>query len=389
MLKRLLKPLTSKSLFLFGPRGAGKSTFFENLYSQKETLKFDLRDPLLLDDLKMDPGRFKAECEQAITKNCVIIVDEIQRHPALLDYIHQFLEKKRGIFALTGSSSRRLKQLNVNFLAGRANVYELFPLSTLELGKKFDLNKSLCRGGLPESYLAKTDQESEEFLRSYALTYLEKEIQAEQWVRNLDPFRRFLPVAAQMNGKILNFSRIGRDVGVGDVTVRSYFEIMADTLMGFFLPSFDQSIRKQQRQAPKFFIIDTGIKRALDRTLRVPLLPQTSAFGDAFEHWVTLEIFKLASYYRSDWNFHYIKTKDDVEIDLIIKRPGKPLLQIDIKSAVRVRESDAKNLETLGVDIEKKSDRFLLSNDPLKQQFGKTQAMHWKDFFETQFKNLV
>lgn len=340
---------------------------------------FDLRDPVLLDELKIDPARFYSQVQAAIKQQRLILIDEIQKHPKLLDYVHQFLEKKKGIFALTGSSARRLKQLDVNFLAGRASVYDLFPLSTKELGKHFDLTKVLTRGGLPESYLADSDAASEEFLRAYALTYLEKEIQYEQWVRNLDPFRRFLFIASQMNGKILNYSAIAREVGVDDITVRSYFDILVDTLMGFYLPAFDHSVRKQQMKASKFFMIDTGIKRSLDRTLRVPLLPQTSAFGEAFEHWVTLEIYKLASYLRLDWQFFYLRTKDDVEIDLVIKRPGEALLLIEIKSKEKVRAQDARALETLGTDLEPKATKLLLSNDRVSQQFGTTQALHWQE----------
>jgi uncharacterized protein len=356
MIGRSLSPLSNRSFFLFGPRGAGKSTFINQFFLKKSPLTFDLRDPLLLDDLKRDPSRFKSETEGALLQNRPIIVDEIQKNTQLLDYIHQFLEKQNAVFALSGSSARRLKQLNVNFLAGRANVYDVFPLSTLELEDKFDLPKALMRGGLPESYLAQSDEASQEFLRSYALTYLEKEIQFEQWVRNLDPFRRFLSIASQMNGKILNYSAIAREVGVDDMSVRSYFEILADSLMGFFLPALHYSVRKQQVKSPKFYLIDTGIKRSLDRTLTVPLLPQTSAYGEAFEHWVILELYKNASYNRLDWQFSFIRTKEDVEIDLVIQRPAKPLLLIEIKSKSKVLKSDAHTLETLGNDLDPKAE---------------------------------
>lgn len=389
MIGRSLTPLKNRSFFIFGPRGAGKSTFLEQYYKHKSVLTFDLRDPVLLDELKLDPSRFRTQVEAACKQNRPIVVDEIQKHPALLDYIHQFLEKKSGLFALTGSSARRLKQLNVNFLAGRANVYDLFPLSSTELGNQFDLSKALTRGGLPESYLAQSEEQSQEFLRAYGLTYLEKEIQQEQWVRKLDPFRKFLSIASQMNGKILNYSAIARDVGVDDMTIRSYFEILVDTLMGFYLPAFDRSVRKQQTKTPKFYLIDTGIKRALDRTLTVPLLPQTSAFGDAFEHWVILELYKQSIYYRTDWQFFYVRTKDNVEIDLVIQRPGKSLLLIEIKSKNKVHESDAKCLETLGKDIDKRSVRRLLSQDRLTQKFGNTEAYHWKDAIGNLFESLI
>ncbi|MFM8316469.1 MAG: ATP-binding protein, partial [Deltaproteobacteria bacterium] len=208
----------------------------------------------------------------------------------------------------------------------------------------------------------------------------------EQWVRNLEPFRKFLSVAAQMNGKILNKSKIAKEVGCDDVTVANYFEILEDTLIGFHLPSYHTSVRKAQRQSPKFYFIDPGIKRALENTLSVDLLPQTYAWGEAFEHWVILEFIKNISYQRLDWTCHYLRTKDDVEIDLVIDRPGKKQLLVEIKSSTRVDASDAKNLETLGTDLDKKAEKYLLSLDKLSRKFGTTQAMHWITGLEAIFK---
>ena len=149
------------------------------------------------------------------------------------------------------------------------------------------------------------------------------EIQEERWVKNISPFRKFLAIAAQMNGKIINKSRIATEIGIDDVTVANYFEILEDTLIGFTLPSYHRSIRKAQRQAPKFYLIDPGIKRALDRTLSVPLEPQTSAYGEAFEHWIIIEFKKLISYRRLDWELSFLQTKDNVEVHLIVDRPGQ------------------------------------------------------------------
>jgi predicted AAA+ superfamily ATPase len=152
------------------------------------------------------------------------------------------------------------------------------------------------------------------FIERIPQDYLEKEIQAEQWVRNLDPFRKFLIIAAQMNGKIINRSSIAKDIGVDSATIQSYFDILKDTYMGFYLPAFNQSIRKQLRQTPKFYLADPGIKRALEKTTKVPLLPQTSAFGEAFEHWVILEFIKQASYKNLDFEFHYLQTKEGAAV---------------------------------------------------------------------------
>ncbi|NDG85000.1 MAG: DUF4143 domain-containing protein, partial [Proteobacteria bacterium] len=211
---------------------------------------------------------------------------------------------------------------------------------------------------------------------------LEKEIQQEQWIRKMEPFRRFLGVAAQMNGKIINREKISREVGVENSTIASYYEVLEDTLLGFELPAFHHSIRKAQRQAPKFYFFDTGVKRAVERTLKVPLLPQTAAFGEAFEHWLILELMKIAEYRDLGWKFHYLRTKDDVEIDLVVERPGEPLLLIEIKSKARVDSSDAKALRILGKDLDPRATRVILSQDPLEQSFEKVRAVHYRKFLQ-------
>jgi predicted AAA+ superfamily ATPase len=257
----------------------------------------------------------------------------------------------------------------------------------LELGDSHEIKQILERGSLPDALLASSPLDAREFLNAYVSTYLQKEIQEEQWVRNITPFRRFLAIAAQMNGKIINKSKIAREVGVDDVTVANYFEILEDTLLGFPLPAYHRSIRKAQKQASKFYLIDPGIKRALERTLTVELLPQTSAFGDAFEHWVILEFIKGSSYRRLDWSFSYLRTKDDVEIDLIVERPGQEKLLVEIKSKSRVEEADAKALETVGKDLDASATRWLLSNDPLEQKFGSTRAIYWLQGIRELFEN--
>ena len=379
MIQRKLNPSKINSYFLFGPRGTGKTTFLSKLYSPDDTLFVDLLNIDLIDELLLDSSRFQALIDQPEHIHKRVVVDEVQKYPRLLDVVHQQIQQKKRQFILTGSSSRRLKQTGVNLLAGRAWTYHLYPFTSEELGDRFDLKKALQWGGLPEASLAEDPLSAREFLNAYVGTYLEKEIQQEQWVRNLEPFRKFLAIAAQMNGKIINKSSIAREVRIDDVTVARYFEIVEDTLLGFFLPAYHHSIRKAQKQAPKFYWIDPGIVRALNRTLSVELLPQTSAWGEAFEHWVILEFKKNASYQRLDWEFSYIRTKDDVEIDLIITRPGQNPLFVEIKSKTQVHESDAKALETLGIDLNSKAEKWLLSNDPIEQKFGSTRALFWKD----------
>lgn len=377
MINRLIKPLSKSSYFIFGARGTGKSTWLKNSFNPKDVLYLDLLNRSLQDELMMDPDRFSQYLLHNDHKKKLVIIDEIQKLPQLLDTVHEHIEKYHRIFILTGSSARRLKQQGVNLLAGRALVYHLYPLSSVEIGSDFNLQRALEFGSLPSAYLAE-DAYAKEFLNAYVYTYLEKEIQQEQWVRKIEPFRRFLAIAAQMNGKIINRASLAREIKVDNTTIASYYEILEDTLMGFTLPAFHQSVRKSQILAPKFYFIDTGVKRAVEKMLSVPLIPKTSGFGEAFEHWFILEIYKLASYKRLDWSFHYLKTKDDVEIDLVIKRPGKKLLLLEIKSKTKVSESDAKALETLGKDLDKNSERLLISMDSLEQKFAGTRALHWQ-----------
>ena len=180
-----------------------------------------------------------------------------------------------------------------------------------------------------------------------------------------------------MNGKIINKSKIARDIGVDDVTVANYFEILEDTLLGISLPAFHLSIRKAQKQAPKFYFIDTGIKRALQKTLTVELLPQTSAYGEAFEHWFLLEVIKNASYQRKDWTYSYLRTKDDLEIDLIIQQP-KGLLLMEIKSKNRINKEDVKALSSLAKNIDPKAKKWLVSRDILERDFNSVRALPWQ-----------
>lgn len=189
---------------------------------------------------------------------------------------HQQIESGRFRFALTGSSARKLKHGGANLLAGRAHVFHLYPLVARELKERFSLRDALLWGTLPRLYSLGSEEDKRDFLRSYAHTYLQEEITQEQVVRRLDPFRRFLLVAAQMSGQVINFAKVARDVGSSIPTVQSYFQILEDTLVGFFLESFHESIRKRQRGNPKFYFFDMGIQRALSDQLTVDLVLKRS-----------------------------------------------------------------------------------------------------------------
>ena len=195
-------------------------------------------------------------------------------------------------------------------------------------------------------------------------------------VRKLEPFRRFLAVVAQSNGTIINYSNIARDVGTTDITVGTYFQILEDTRLGFLLEPFHHSVRKRQRESPKFYLFDTGVQRALSRTLTVPLLPQTYAFGKAFEHFIICEFIRLSSYARNDFNFSYLQTKDDAEIDLIIERPGKPIALIEIKSTNHVEKDDVAGLRKFVLDFPG-ANFYCLSLDPNPKIINGITCLSW------------
>ena len=378
MIPRLQSPLRSHSFFLFGARGIGKSTLLRHLFKGETPLWIDLLDPALEQRYALRPGELLEEIAALPPRDRWVVVDEIQKVPKLLDVVHRAIEEHAARFALTGSSARQLKRGSVNLLAGRAFVYHLFPLTSVELGEHFDLTEVLHFGTLPGLLEFETEEERMAFLRAYALTYVKEEVWAEHLIRKLDPFRRFLEVAAQSNGEIVNFSNIARDIGVNHKTVASYFESLEDTLLGILLNPYHRSVRKRQRQAPKFFFFDPGVVRALTGTLKVDLVPGTYAFGRAFEHFVLLEILRLSDYRQSDFRCSYLHTKDGAEIDLIVERPGQGTALVEIKSTDHVDERDVANLCRFLPDFPD-AEAFCFSRDASRKRIEGILAVPWQE----------
>lgn len=385
MFQRLLNPLSSHSFFLFGARGTGKSTFLKTyLKDEKKLLWIDLLDF----EQEQHYQRYPQDLKKRILANPKayrwVVIDEVQRAPKLLDVVHQLIESRviypaKICFALTGSSARKLKRGSANMLAGRAFLNTLYPLTFLELDGKFNLQKALSWGTLPKVLSLTSDEAKTEFLKSYTLTFLKEEIKAEQIVRNLEPFGAFLEIAAQANGEIVNYYNIAKDVGVSSHTIQSYFQILEDTLLGYFLLAHHQSVRKQQRQSPKFYFFDLGICRALQGLLDQKVKPKTYGFGRYFESLVILELMRLNTYYRRDFRFSYLRTKDNAEIDLIVTKPGRPIILIEIKSSEHVDERDVSTLENFKKDFGPKTKTYVLSMDPLAKKIGSTRALFWQE----------
>ncbi|MBF0430177.1 MAG: ATP-binding protein [Fibrobacteria bacterium] len=385
MYNRSQKIDLENSFFLFGARGTGKSTLLKEMFANSKCHFFDLLDPDTEERLSKNPEELNSQLN-AFEKQKVewIVFDEIQKIPKLLDLIHKWIENSSLKFALTGSSGRKLKRGASNLLAGRAFVYQLYPLTHLELGNDFDLLSVLRWGSLPRIFSYKSEKSKAKYLRAYTHTYLKEEIISEQIIRNLDPFREFLEVAAQSNSKIINYTKIARDVGADVKTVQNYFKILEDTLIGYMLPPFNQSFRKRQSGNPKFYFFDTGIKRALERRLNLPMTEKTYEFGEVFEHFIISEIIRLNDYLELDWKFSYLRTSNGAEIDLIIDRPGRRKAVIEIKSKELVDGSDISTLNRFKKDGFE-GDYFCLSRDPNEKIMKGIHCLHWKQGLEYLF----
>ncbi len=378
MVNRLIKLPKSGSFFIFGSRGVGKTTLLKQAYPKALYINLLLSEEE--EGLSKNPKSLRDRVA-ATTKNQKIIIDEIQKIPKLLDEIHQLIEDGHDRFILTGSSARKLKRGSANLLGGRAAFRALFPLTSLELKEKFNLNHALEFGTLPKLLSLKNKDSKIDYLQSYIRTYIREEIQIEQVVRNLDPFRGFLEVAAQMNGKILNYSKIEREIGVTVKTIQNYYQILIDSHLGFMVNGFHESWRKQLSQSPKFYFFDTGVCRALARKIQLGISESTFEYGDLFEQFIICECFRMNEYYNREYKFSYLRSKDGAEIDLIIDRPGQKRILLEIKSTNRIQREDLLHI----IQFKKehpKTEAFCFSKDPHPKIIEGIQCMPWDKGFK-------
>jgi predicted AAA+ superfamily ATPase len=391
MYLRISKPLKNMSFMLLGARGTGKTWFLRsylendcirwiNLLRDLEFLKYQTKPHILRHELVESLPSVSGE-------KCWIVIDEIQKVPALLNEVHDILEdpefKGKVKFALSGSSARKLNRGSANLLAGRALLNNLFPLCSKEIGKEFSLFEALEWGMLPAITSQADTNVKKEQLYSYVSVYLREEIREEQIVRNLDPFSRFLEVAAQSSGSIINYSRIGNDCSVNSKAVSRYYQILEETLIGFFLLPYHRSIRKQQGKSPKFYFFDVGVMRTLEGSIGYPITSGTYGFGRLFEHFFILEVIKLNEYTRKRYKLFYLITKDGLEIDLILENRERTVL-IEIKSQENPRIEDAAHL--LRVKTEFRSpELWLVSRINTPRIENGVRFLDWKTALEELF----
>ncbi len=324
-------PVPDHSFFLLAPRGTGKSTWLRQVLP--DALWFDLLRTQTLLGLTRQPESFRQQVE-ARPRGSWVVVDEVQRLPSLLNEVHALIAEtgRKFRFALSGSSARKLKRLDVNLLAGRAINRQFFPLTAAELDYDFDLDLVLRFGLLPQIHAEPAH--ALDVLDAYVSNYIREEIQQEALVRSLDSFARFLEVATIMNGQIVNVAGLARDAAVARPTVQGYFEVLVDTLIGFWLPAWQRRAKVKEVASPKFYLFDPGVARALAGRAREPL--DGSERGFLLETWVLHELRAAMALHNAGGQLHYWRTPHGREVDFIWTR-AKRAVGIEVKASERWR----------------------------------------------------
>ncbi len=334
MYPRGFTPPTDQSYFLLGPRGTGKSSFIRSFY--KEALFFDLLDSGPYQTFLVSPRRLGDRIPQ--NYQGWVVIDEIQKIPALLDEIHRLIETRKIFFVLTGSSARKLKAPKANLLAGRALICRMHPLTVKELGNDFELKKSLTHGHLPQVFSSKNP---DQFLRSYVQVYLKEEIQTEALTRNLPAFSRFLEAAGFSQGSPLTVSNVAADCQVHRKVVENYFTILRDTLLSYELPVFSRRAKRKLLKKVKFYFFDVGVFRTLRP--RGILDSDSELGGVALETLVLQEIMAQKEIRNWGYDVFYWRSQTHLEVDFVLygRRGFKA---IEVKTSTRPRKRDFKGL---------------------------------------------
>ncbi|RCW30025.1 ATP-binding protein [Marinilabilia salmonicolor] len=358
-----------ESFFLWGARQTGKSTLLKTVYP--ESLWFDLLQTDVFERLHREPSQLR-EIVMASDLRKPVVIDEIQKIPALLDEIHWLIENSAAQFILSGSSPRKILFSKANLLGGRALRYELYPLVSCEI-PDFDLIRALNNGLLPRHYLS---DEPERLISAYIGSYLQDEIMAEARIRKVSTFSRFLETAAFSNGEMVNYSRIASECGVSAPTIKEYFQILVDTLTGSFLPSFQKRPKRRVLHAPKFYYFDVGIVNYLLK--RGEIKPRSEMFGNAFEHFIYQEIRAHRHYSGIEYPIYYWRTASQIEIDFVL---GDHEIAIEVKSTDNAGKRHIKGLQYFEEEYNVKHS-ILVSNDPFPRKIGSVSIMPWKIFLQ-------
>lgn len=359
----------SRSAILYGPRKVGKTTFLKLNFPKAVVI--DLLKSEVRAEFQIHPEKLR----QVVLENPdkLYIIDEIQKTPQLLDEVHWCLENTEAQFILCGSSARKLKRGAANLLGGRAFKYDMFPLTTKEI-PDYDCDRIIQNGSIPQHYNSKNAQK---FLKSYVDQYLQEEIIEESKIRNLASFNKFLQVAALMNGELLNYANVGSDCGVSGKTVREYYQILEDTLLGFTLQPWAKVKTRKLIETAKFYLFDVGVIRYLKGISHIPA--KTFEYGNSFETLMINEVRAYISYHDKLESLAFWKTTSGFEVDLII---GNMKLACEFKSTDSARKEHLKGLNAL-LEEQTVKQCYLISMDPTSRQLENgIRVLHYKKFLK-------
>ena len=362
--------LKKKSCFLLGPRQTGKSSLIKHDLAKYPV--YNLLDNETFLKLSHSPQKIRQELKP---DKKIIIIDEIQKIPTLLDEVHLIIEEYGNRFLLTGSSARKLRRGGVNLLGGRAQIKYFHPLSFYELREKFNLLHAINHGLLPSIYFS---SESEEDLKSYAGAYLKEEIAQEALTRNVPAFSRFLEVAALCNGKLINYTNISNDAQVARSTIQEYFQILKDTLIAYEVTPWKKSSKRKPLSTSKLYFFDTGICRFLQNRTKTKL--GSPEFGEGFESYIFHEIKTYADYFNMG-EVSYWRSKSGFEVDFILED-----IAIEVKASKTISSSDLKGLTALSEEG-KMRNYILVCLEEKERTINNIKIMPWEKFLQKLWNN--
>ena len=369
-----------QSAFLWGARKTGKSTYLKKNFP--DSLVFDFLKSDLFIEFSKNPSLLREQLlarSEAVIGHPVIL-DEVQKVPQILDEVHWLIENKGFQFILCGSSARKLKRGQANLLGGRAWRYEMLPLTTVEIGG-VDLLRALNHGLIPAHYLQNNYKKS---LSAYVRDYLKEEVFNEGLTRNIPAFSRFFDAMGYSHGELTNFSNIARECGVNSKTVKEYYQILVDTLLGTMVEPFKKRKNRQTiSKTSKFYLFDVGVAGAI--THREIHEEKGELFGKAFEHFILMQMAAHSSYSELEYEINFWRTKSGMEVDFIL---GKGEIAVEIKGSSRV---DNRDLRPLAAFIEEYSPRkgFVVCNEKAKRVHGNVIVIPWRMFLDDLWEGKV
>lgn len=369
----LSKILKEKSCFLLGARQLGKSTYISKQLNLSVAKSYNLLENDIFLKLHENPSILRQEIEAEGIKNALVVIDEIQKCPNLLDEIHLLIEKHQIKFLLTGSSARKLKKAGTNLLAGRAINRNFHPFTYIELkNNNFNLSHAMHFGLIPSHYLSKNPTES---IEAYVVNYLTTEISTEGLTRNIPAFYRFLQVAATCNTQLINYTNIASDAKVNRTTVHNYFQILIDTLLAYELVAYTKTIKRKAIETSKFYFFDMGIVNHLRKLGKIT--KESLDYGEFFEHFIFLEIKAYLDYFHPTASLTYWRSTSGFEVDFLINNE----IAIEVKSSSNISDKHLKGLRAF--QEEKIAEKLILvCDEKTKRLVNEILICPWSIFLE-------